>query len=379
MLSGLQAACLLGAVAAGIASLMQTTFNADLATELKTNGLLGPPISDLVSTTVSACIGTVMVGIIVLIRWAMGYCCVARASPAAAAAPAAASSSASEKPKHELQQAMRDPLFLDEKNKANLPADRENLESRSPNVAMIISCLTYATASVSGAAHITLKVVTSPVLGLGLDYLYAIIGQLCGSLLIDSFGLLGVQRVPPKPARFLAVALAFIGAAIIDMPSGDGSSAADASAAASTNTSETESGVFLSIPLASSLSLLAGVLHPLQAAVMQKILLRHPDPFQTSLISFAGSSFTLLVVALFLYLILGSGDVASTPHATVPSLGVYDYLGGLGGGSFIVLTVLLTPRLGLSVFFIGLVTGEIGACARAGAANRCNLHSHTRL
>lgn len=338
-LTWFQAGSLGGAVVAGIMSLMQTTFNADLAMELYMNGLLKPPISNLVATTLSAFIGTIMVGTLVVVRWMMTRCGVL----VCCYCPAAAAS--------DKKQTMLDPLFLDEKSKA-----------QSPCWAVCIAALTYAIASVCGAAHITLKMVTSPVLGLGLDYMYAIIGQLLASLTIDSFGLLGVARAPPKPARFLAVALTFIGAAIIDLRSTTDSTFAE-SDAASTNTSQTASGVFLTIPAASSLSLLAGVLHPIQAAVMLKILQRHPDPFVTALISFVGSSSMLLAISLICYSAADRDTAlshADAAYASVSTLNVYDYLGGLGGGSFVVLTVLLTPRIGLSAFFIGLVIGEVG-------------------
>jgi uncharacterized membrane protein YdcZ (DUF606 family) len=81
--------------------------------------------------------------------------------------------------------------------------------------------LAYTLAGLLGASHITLKVFSAPILGLGLDYLFVILGQLSCSLLIDTFGLLGVPKSTVTPLRTMAIVLSLVGA-IVMMAGGDG-------------------------------------------------------------------------------------------------------------------------------------------------------------
>jgi transporter family-2 protein len=62
-----------------------------------------------------------------------------------------------------------------------------------------------------GAAWVLMAVVAVPKVGAALTIAAVVFGQLFGSLLLDTFGWLGVPRIPLSPWRVAGAALLFVG------------------------------------------------------------------------------------------------------------------------------------------------------------------------
>lgn len=95
-----------------------------------------------------------------------------------------------------------------------------------------------------------------------------------------------------------------------------------------------------------------GLLLPLQAGVNAQLRLWVPHPVIAALISFAVGSFTLLVASF----VLRTGWVSGSRLAQAPW---WVWIGGILGANYVLMAIILAPRLG-AASLIGLtVTGQM--------------------
>ncbi|MBV9997728.1 MAG: DMT family transporter [Verrucomicrobia bacterium] len=69
-----------------------------------------------------------------------------------------------------------------------------------------------------GALGITFvlgAILSIPIAGTAVVICSGILGQMLGSMLVDSFGWFGVQRITPTPLRVLGVSLVFVGVLLV--------------------------------------------------------------------------------------------------------------------------------------------------------------------
>jgi transporter family-2 protein len=101
-----------------------------------------------------------------------------------------------------------------------------------------------------------------------------------------------------------------------------------------------------------SLALIIGVLLPVQAGLNAQMRLLLPHPVVAALISFLVGSATLAVVTLFLRIHwVASSKIASAPW--------WVWTGGIFGANYVLVALILAPRLGAATL-IGLsVTGQM--------------------
>lgn len=66
-----------------------------------------------------------------------------------------------------------------------------------------------------GAFFVAIAALAAPRIGVGTLLTAAVAGQLAAALILDHFGLLGLERTPASAVRILGIALVFVGAVLV--------------------------------------------------------------------------------------------------------------------------------------------------------------------
>ena len=193
-------------------------------------------------------------------------------------------------------------------------------------------------AGLFGAAHIVLKMIAAPVIGLSESYLWVTVGQQLSSLTLEASGVGSGQRMKVTGLRMCCVSLVLIGALL-----------------SVTSTSSKKMGTveFRMIALA----FLGGLCHPMQS-LLNKLCLPAfgNDGLVLTLFNFVVG---LVPLALLWFVsALGFGTLYKTGLA-LSHVTVLDVLGGVSFALFMVLNIVITQFLDINAFFIGTATGKL--------------------
>ncbi len=101
------------------------------------------------------------------------------------------------------------------------------------------------------------------------------------------------------------------------------------------------------------IGILVGCLLPLQPLINAKLSHGTGLPVFAALVNFAGGA----VLLFSLFIAMGFQWPEVKKLSSVPW---YAYLGGLLGCIFVISGIYLVPRLGATVFFVALLTGQLG-------------------
>ncbi len=233
------------------------------------------------------------------------------------------------------------------------------------------------------AVYITAGILLFPRLGALVSVGLFVAGQMLASLALDSFGLLGVERIAPSAARLAGAAAVVAGIALVvraqtrerapaaARPAVVGGSAAPPAASAGRAGRLAAAPGRPAAPAAGRagqvrprrrgqagwvlLGLVAGAALPLQGAVNAQLRADLDAPFTVGAFSFAVATATMALVLLGA---LAFHRVPLPRLAPLRRLPWWGWLGGFVGATYVVAVFLLIPRIGAEAAIGLTVTGQ---------------------
>jgi transporter family-2 protein len=190
---------------------------------------------------------------------------------------------------------------------------------------------------VVGSFYVTMGTFLGPKLGFSLFFVCIVCGQLAGALLIDRFGVLDIPKSELSASKLGSVALVLVGAvlAVVERLQLSGSA-----------------GLLVLYIL---ISLLAGTLVSIQVCFTNAFTRRRGTlPHRTALLAFfTGGTigWTVWGIALAAFPRIRDPDFAATAW--------WMYFGGPLGASYVLASVAVAPLLGVALFFISVVAGQL--------------------
>ncbi len=191
------------------------------------------------------------------------------------------------------------------------------------------------TTGIIAAAYLVVQAATATRLGVALFSVAVLTGQNVGSLLVDGWGRIGGTRIPATPRRVWGAVLSITAAVVAAAPYLSGSSP-------------------LLIPFLLAISV--GGLAAVQFAMSGRV----GDMSGDSIFS-AWTLFGPAVATLALAAWLTGGTTAVRLRGWQDALQDQPWLlvGGLLGAAFVVITALMVPRVGVLVFGLTIILGQL--------------------
>ena len=190
---------------------------------------------------------------------------------------------------------------------------------------------------VYGAFVVFSMAMTTPTLGVALALTLFMVGQLFGGMVVDGFGLMGVDAIPISPLRAGGCVLALAGIVLVyigRMRYSAGQGAAEGKG---------RNAVAVAVVLASGVG--SAVQAPTNAALGAAI-----GTLEASVVSFAGGFICLLVATL----VMNKGRLQSFKGAKL-----WHFTGGLYGAFGVPALVVATPVLGVSLAMAANMLGQL--------------------
>jgi transporter family-2 protein len=186
----------------------------------------------------------------------------------------------------------------------------------------------------AGGAYVAAQTYAVPLAGVAVFTIAVVGGQTGNSLVVDRFGLSPAGHRPVTVGRLLAAAVAVVGVAVA--------------------VSGQEGGPGHSVILPAVLALVVGACTTVQQATNGQVNATSGSSVATGWLNFATGLCLLLVVALVRL-------VASALHAPVHvSAPWWAWLGGLLGVPFIVISAVVVQYLGMLIYTLVMLTGQLG-------------------
>ena len=182
---------------------------------------------------------------------------------------------------------------------------------------------------IAGGFFVMMQGLVAPALGVTLFTLAIVSGQAVSALLLDSYGLIGMKKRTLSWARLLGATLALVG---LSLSAGLGF--------------ETLSPLVL-------LPFLAGFGTGFQQAINGQLAAKSGSVLLATYVNFVTGT---LIIAIAMIGVQGF-EIVSNPLATNPWL----YLGGVVGGAFIFLQVLVVRQIGVLALGLSLLAGQIAS------------------
>ena len=188
----------------------------------------------------------------------------------------------------------------------------------------------------------------TPVLGVALTLTIVMFGQLAMGVIIDSFGLLGVQQLDISPLRVLGVLIVALGIVCIyrDQMKVHSSNAAFDKSPKQKHASSKVGILFI-------MTCLAGIGSAAQAATNSALAVS-VGTIEASFISFV----TGMLVILVFTLIKTKGNFRPITHSAP-----WKFLGGAYGAATVYFVVLATPYLGVGLLMAVMMLGQLVGAA----------------
>ena len=197
-----------------------------------------------------------------------------------------------------------------------------------------------------GCTFIVASIYITKVLGFALTYVIQIAGTLTFSLVMDRWGLLGMQKRTLTVRQLGGLALLIGGVIMVQDPGGGD----DSSSSGSGDEHSTGLRVLVSI-----LSFFSGFANPTQAALNKTVCKEVGTPFRACALSFAGGVIALgfaCTVAM-----LATWEV--TYVVTEPAPKWYYYVGGVMGAYFVTAGIVAVPQLGAATYYCLMVSSQL--------------------
>ena len=182
---------------------------------------------------------------------------------------------------------------------------------------------------IAGGFFVMMQGLVAPALGVTLFTLAIVSGQAVSALLLDSYGLIGMKKRTLSVARLLGATLALVG---LSLSAGLGF--------------ETLSPLVL-------LPFLAGFGTGFQQAINGQLAAKSGSVLLATYVNFVTGT---LIIAIAMIGVQGF-EIVSNPLPTNPWL----YLGGVVGGAFIFLQVLVVRQIGVLALGLSLLAGQIAS------------------
>jgi transporter family-2 protein len=211
----------------------------------------------------------------------------------------------------------------------------------SPPGAAPASTWMYVVPGCIGAFFVSLATAIGPHLGFSLFFVCLVLGQLTMALVVDNIGLLGTAKSPLTCWKILAVVLVLAGAlmAVVERLQLSG---------------EDHAGLTV---LYVGLTIVAGALMTVQVAVTNAFTrIVGTYPHRTALLAFSvGCAIVLAIWGV------AAATSTSVRHPDFAATEVWQYFGGCLGAAYVAASVALAPELGVALWFIVVVAGQLTA------------------
>lgn len=182
-------------------------------------------------------------------------------------------------------------------------------------------------------------------------------GQVLGSVSLDVFGLLGVERRPVTPGLIVGIAVVLVGISVVGRAQAT-AKVSRARAAAGSGRAAAATGVPAGRATAGwfALGLLAGAVLPFQGAVNARLRTVLVDPVAVALTSFVVAAVTITIVL--------AAALRSTRRTPAPQLGGvrtmpwWGWLGAVCAVLYVIGTFLLIPQIGAASTIVLTLVGQ---------------------
>jgi len=192
-----------------------------------------------------------------------------------------------------------------------------------------------------GAYYVTSGTYLGPRLSFSLFFVCVVFGQIVASLLIDHFGIFDIPRREVTVWQFFSVCIVFAGAliAVIErFEQGDDSSIAK---------------TILHVVVAT----IAGIMIAVQAPVNNAFTRRYGTrPHRTALLSFSVGG--LIVLIIFSISLAFRNDLDKIDKS---GLEPEYFFGGSLGAVYVISSIVLAAKVGVTLFFIAIIAGQLSA------------------
>ncbi len=186
---------------------------------------------------------------------------------------------------------------------------------------------------IGGAALVTMSAVAVPEIGVALTSVFVVVGQTAGALVADRVGLGPSGRHALSPARLAGAVLAVLALAL--------------GASGRAGSAQLRPAVVVGV-------VLAGVLVAGQQALNGRLVRHSGSASYAATVSFAGASLVVLVLTL------AAAGLGRLPHLLTGGP-PWVWIGGLGGATYISLSALAVPVLGVLRLSLASVAGQLAA------------------
>ena len=233
--------------------------------------------------------------------------------------------------------------------------------TRLPDAALLASQPWWLwTGGLCGVVYLTLNMVLMRALGASVTVVLPILGQVLGGVLIDSFGLLGVERQPMSVARAVGLLLVLLGAVLVTWArrpavTGTAPAAAARTAPAPVTAPARPARRTGGRRLLAGLGVVSGVLSATQTTVNGRLGTVLGSATSAALVSFVVGLVALGVVVAVARPAVTGATVRATVHPW------YLVVGGVLGASFVLGSAAAAPVLGISLTVSVVLLGQLAA------------------
>lgn len=200
---------------------------------------------------------------------------------------------------------------------------------------------------VIAAIYLTSNILLFPKLGAVQTVILPILGQVLMGTVIDSFGLFGTKVIPLTGMRILGVLVLLIGMFVAVVLA---NRTHDEKAYQKQLNKQTTSAT---LNLWRIWGVLAGMLSAVQQAINGRMGLVVGSPVQATFISFTISFVIILVVTLII------DHKVHIPLPTFKTMPRWGWFGGILGATFVLMTVILVPKIGTGLTVTTSLIGQI--------------------
>lgn len=198
------------------------------------------------------------------------------------------------------------------------------------------------------AIYLTTFILLFPKIGAIQTAILPILGQVLMGTAIDTFGLFGNHVIALSGQRILGIVILLLGIGIAVIWANYQRPAKRFGAAKTSNQSAFELNAWR------VWAIIAGVLSAMQQAINGQLGLAIDSPVKATFVSFTLS----WIVLVFIVLVM---DHRILPHATeIKKLPWWGWLGGVLGALFVLLTVILVPKIGAGLTVTTILVGQLG-------------------
>lgn len=215
-----------------------------------------------------------------------------------------------------------------------------------PIARLIANPLWIWTGGVIGVIFLTGNILLLPRIGGVQTVIFPVFGQIAMSLIIDQYGLFYAPQTPVTALRILGATLVVVGVLIVSL--------AKQRRSETTSTAPAATPHLFTLWLWRLFAVVAGSLGAMQVAVNGYLGKVVESPIKSAIVSFMTGILLLIVICVVLALVGKLKGPTAPSDTRVP---LWSWFGGILGACFVLVTVILSPRIGTGTTIICVLMG----------------------